>query len=491
MFSLSNKLKQCFTIITCLIIISTLLFIQHTTNQLYQNQLIVDNMSISDSNTAAILKRLREIQKINANAIHWIKHLNLTDLYYNQLPQIENGNISLFENFITNYDVENLPAKFNLSIDGFDTINHFKDRILLFHLQIINQIDVYIHVDQPSMTIVEKDIDRRRKLGMKTNIKKSEFKGITRLIYGARLCDPYTYGAHLTVVILVVTKPDDFRLRSLIRSTWASKFQTDNSSRLYFVFGQMKQKMFDFRKIEELIRRENEYFNDIIQWNYQEDYFRLTIKSMAIIRWASVYCPLAVNVFKVDADALINHDNFIEFCRKLKQKQEQKQKPDDYNETKMLPPRFAIYGNLWNNSAVIRLQKNKFFTSFRDYSKKFYPLYSGSAWLMNGRSSCLFIYLAAVQQAMPALLWEDIYITGIVPEKLEKISKISFRRHQIPGFQFNVEPKHIDQCIYNRSIIFTEKMKESNIESIWNRVTRQIVVKNRTNSSTIINVNFN
>ncbi|OTF82042.1 galactosyltransferase-like protein [Euroglyphus maynei] len=348
-------------------------------------------------------------------------------------------------------------------------MNFNLDRILSFHLRIVNRIDEYIHANQP-ITLVEKEIDRRRSIGMKTNLKKSEFKGITRLIYGARLCDPNEYGAQLTVAIFVVTKPDDFRLRSLIRSTWAKKFQTNpNSSRLYFVFGRMKQKLFDFRKIEEMIRQENDYFNDIIQWDYEEDYFRLTIKSMAIIRWASIYCPLAENIFKVDADALINHDNFIEFCQKLKQNQ---------------TTRFAIYGNLWNNSAVIRLQKNKFFTSFRDYSRKFYPLYSGSAWLLNGRSSGLFIYLAALQQSMPALLWEDIYITGIVPEKLEKILNIPFQHHQMPGFQFNVETKNINQCLYNRSIIFTEKIKETNLESIWNRVMKTSLIHEQKKNST-------
>nr|XP_027203520.1 putative UDP-GlcNAc:betaGal beta-1,3-N-acetylglucosaminyltransferase LOC100288842 [Dermatophagoides pteronyssinus] len=417
-----------------------------------------------------------------------MKHLNLTDLYYNRLPQIEKNIFSDTENIIitaadhidNDYDDNDnlMLTKFNLSdIDGFDSKNNFKDRILLFHLRLINRIDTYIYADQP-ITDVENEIEHRRSKGMKTNLKKSEFKVITKIILGARLCDPLEYGANLSVVIFVVTKPDDFHLRSLIRSTWASKFQSNsNTSRLYFVFGRiMRQKLFDFRKIDEMIRQENDHFNDIIQWNYSEDYFRLTIKSMAIVRWASIYCPLAVNVFKVDADALINYDNFIEFCQKLKQNYQ-------YNQQNNNAARFAIYGNLWNNTAVIRLQKNKFFTSFHDFPKKFYPLYTGSAWLMNGRSSCLFIYLAAIQQSMPALLWEDIYITGIVPEKLEKISKIPFKRYQMPGFQFNVKPKHIDQCIYNRSIIFTEQMKETNLQSIWNHVNNNSVEQTITDSN--------
>lgn len=132
--SLSDRLKQCFTLITCLIIISTFLFIHHTTNQLYHTQII---------NNTAILKCLQRRQTIDANAIYWMKHLNITDLYFNHLPEIENFSTS--ENFIIYDDDDNrligsqddddenfVNDKFNLSIDGFDPKIHFKGNFFFF-----------------------------------------------------------------------------------------------------------------------------------------------------------------------------------------------------------------------------------------------------------------------------------------------------------------------------------------------------------------------
>lgn len=134
--SLSLRLKKYFTFIICLIILSTFLFIHHTTNQFYQNQLL-NNTPNSNNNNVAILKYFQRLQQINIDTIRWMKHLNLTDLYYNRLPQIEKNIFSDTENIIitaadhidNDYDDNDnlMLTKFNLSdIDGFDSKNNFK-----------------------------------------------------------------------------------------------------------------------------------------------------------------------------------------------------------------------------------------------------------------------------------------------------------------------------------------------------------------------------
>lgn len=131
----STRLKKYFTFIICLIILSTFLFIHHTTNQFYQNQLL--NNTPNSNNNVAILKYFQRLQQINIDTIRWMKHLNLTDLYYNRLPQIEKNIFSDTENIIitaadhidNDYDDNDnlMLTKFNLSdIDGFDSKNNFK-----------------------------------------------------------------------------------------------------------------------------------------------------------------------------------------------------------------------------------------------------------------------------------------------------------------------------------------------------------------------------
>lgn len=315
-------------------------------------------------------------------------------------------------------------------------------------------------------TKAELDIIARRNTGKKTNLMRSEFQGITDVRYGAKLCDNDAYGANLSLVTFVISRPNDFKLRSLIRNTWAKEFQAQvNKSRLYFVIGQMGNDSSEFYLTELLIAMEDRQFGDLIQFGYVEDYYRLTIKSMAIIRWANVYCPLAVNILKVDSDALVNYDNLIKLCDQLKFSIK------NLTETDKESPPFQLYGNIWRNVKVLRNKKNKFYTSVKDFSEPTYPIYSGSIWLLNGRFHSLFLYLASFKLAMPAFLWEDVYLTGIVPRELIR-NGVPYRWHQISGFLFNVEP---NRCRYLQATFITEHLTVNNLETIWTEVNNQSI----------------
>ncbi|KPM06600.1 galactosyltransferase-like protein 1 [Sarcoptes scabiei] len=119
----------------------------------------------------------------------------------------------------------------------------------------------------------EADIDQRRALGLRTNLKMEEFHGITRVLRGNRLCQENHYGQELSVIVLVVIKPFDFGMRSLIRSTWAKQLDPEKG-RLYFVIGHQSSKNQNYDLIDRMIDIESKRFNDLIQFDYEEDYFR-------------------------------------------------------------------------------------------------------------------------------------------------------------------------------------------------------------------------
>lgn len=345
------------------------------------------------------------------------------------------------------------------------------DKYLYLTLKHVEQLDKILRINYSQVNNpVDAEIDRRRRTsGRLTNLKLSEFADITQVRYGAQSCDTTgQYGAGLTAVVFVITKPDDFKIRSLIRKTWATKFAEKASTvKLYFTFGldpalanstatlnAYKDELDDM-----LVREESAQFGDIIQWQFPDGYYRLTIKSVAILRWASVYCPRVPVIFKIDADCVLNYDNLVRFSRSV-----------IANHT--ATGNYYIYGNLWRGAGVIRSAKSKFFTSFRDYPQRSYPDYVGGPWYLAGPELPLFMFRIAVLHAMPALLWEDLYVTGIIGQKLID-AKFPLQRRYMYGFDYNIDPDKLDYCMYNRSIIMTQAFNEDNLEELWQRVKRK------------------
>lgn len=255
-----------------------------------------------------------------------------------------------------------------------------------------------------------------------TNLKLSEFADITRIRHGAQSCEEgwkgggresssnknNTYGAALTAVVFVITKPDDFAIRQRIRDTWGSQFSASANSpiRLYFAFGREPALANESAplpdpealELSELrVAEEAAQYGDIVQWAFADGYYRLTIKSVAILRWASVYCPRVPALFKIDADCLLNYDALRRFSAAVARNQ-------------TATGGYYIYGNLWRGAPVLRSAKSKFYTSFLDYPQPVYPDYAGGAWYLAGPQLPLFMFRVAVLHSMPALLWEGLCV---------------------------------------------------------------------------------
>lgn len=85
------------------------------------------------------------------------------------------------------------------------------------------------------------------------------------------------------LIIQVPGKPSSFELRQTIRNTYGSvskdklnkvgKWQIKETIRLIFLLGQSVE-----RFINEKIREENELYRDIVQFDFMDSYYNLTLK---------------------------------------------------------------------------------------------------------------------------------------------------------------------------------------------------------------------
>ena len=265
----------------------------------------------------------------------------------------------------------------------------------------------------------------------------NEMLEMTSITINQRKCSE-EFGRDLLLVILVFIRVDGFDRRQLIRETWGQDIKNDSRSRLFFATGLSRDP-----KIEKQLRQENNKFSDILQFGYYEDYYNCTIKATALLRWTAISCPFVKFMLKVDDDSLILSKNLLEFCDKTE--------PN------------SIFGYLWSNPQVLR-GKDKWAISLEDFPQSFYPDYIGGPYLIPGRY-IPYLYETAINKCLPALTFEDVYITGIVAEKTGvKRSRLSSLLFTYPGCPV----LRLDYCYYKNYSIFWQGFSDYQLRTVWN-----------------------
>lgn len=103
----------------------------------------------------------------------------------------------------------------------------------------------------------------------------------------------------LQLVVVVISEFSGTSRRQIIRQTWGNLDQQQKYNfRLFYLVG-MKKKT-------DSVLNENLLHGDMIQVDLQEDYYKLTEKTMAALGWADEFCPNARYVFKCDDDVFLN-----------------------------------------------------------------------------------------------------------------------------------------------------------------------------------------
>ncbi|XP_041371098.1 beta-1,3-galactosyltransferase 5-like isoform X1 [Gigantopelta aegis] len=199
----------------------------------------------------------------------------------------------------------------------------------------------------------------------------------------------------INLLVVVCSSFANILERHAIRASWGSQDTLDSDSVLImFLIGQQeKRRPF----MQSLINKENEIYQDIIQANFVDTYYNLTMKSISLLQWASMYCKSAKYVLKVDDDVYTNIKILLSLVA-------------THNSTEKF-----MMGLLRKNVDVLRNQTRgtaqKWVLSYEEYPNKTFPLYLlGAAYLISG-PAVAGLYNATFK--VPLLKLEDVYITGL------------------------------------------------------------------------------
>ncbi|XP_022122845.2 beta-1,3-galactosyltransferase 2 [Pieris rapae] len=185
---------------------------------------------------------------------------------------------------------------------------------------------------------------------------------------------------NLPILVMVTTAPSHTEQRYAIRNTWATRLPT------LFILGLSG---------EELQNLNDRHEDDLIVYEFKDDYQNLTLKVALMVKWASEKCS-SVNYFiKTDDDMLLNPWQLERIVR---------DKPDA-----------DLIGYKFVNAELDRNENSKWYLPSWLYPEEFVPEYlSGTAYLINGKHLKAIFFEA---HKVPLINIEDIYITYLVAKR--------------------------------------------------------------------------
>ncbi|KAM9215556.1 N-acetyllactosaminide beta-1,3-N-acetylglucosaminyltransferase 3 [Leptosomus discolor] len=235
------------------------------------------------------------------------------------------------------------------------------------------------------------------------------------------------------LLLAIKSSPANYGRREVIRKTWGQERAFEGAFiRRVFLVGVAPDAR-DAKKLNRLLRLEQEEHGDVLQWGFRDTFFNLTLKQVLFHAWLEERCPGVRFVFNGDDDVFVNTDNVIRFARAARGSPEQ----------------HLMVGHLIAGTGPIRLQSSKYFVPTQLLAPARYPPYcGGGGMLMSG-----FTARAIARESRGVELFpiDDAYL-GMCLEKagLLPASHPGIRTMGV-GVPANADP--FDPCYYRELLV--------------------------------------
>lgn len=245
------------------------------------------------------------------------------------------------------------------------------------------------------------------------------------------------------LVVLVTSSHTQMLARLAIRNTWGrEKVVRGKRIKTFFLLGLSPSK-----DIERAVAQEAQQHRDIIQKDFVDVYFNLTLKTMMGIEWIHHFCPQAAFVMKTDSDMFVNVYYLTELLLK-----------------KNRTTRFFT-GFLKMNEFPIRSKYNKWFVSKYEYPwDKYPPFCSGTGYVF---SSDVASQVYNVSESIPFIKLEDVFM-GLCLAKLKiRLEELHSKQTFFPnGLSFST-------CRFKK-IVACHFIKPQEMVSYWQALENSV-----------------
>lgn len=261
------------------------------------------------------------------------------------------------------------------------------------------------------------------------------------------------------ILFAIKTTLDNFNNRQAIRQTWGQvgwvAGQKINGSgrdnggayvRRVFLLGKQNTKEPGV-DVSALLKLESTLYGDILQWDFEDTFFNLTLKDVLFWSWFSHSCKQTHFVFKGDDDIFVNTPKLITYLQIQMEKPHVKKNMHNF-----------VFGDVIGAASPNRVNISKYFIPHSFY-KGLYPAYAGGGGLVY--SGQLTRRLHLISKRVHLFPIDDVYV-GMC---MVRLNAFPTHNHAFLMFDF---PKNEgkDPCSYH-TILVIHKRSPKQVVKLW------------------------
>lgn len=261
---------------------------------------------------------------------------------------------------------------------------------------------------------------------------------------------PEKCSGDVDLLIVVKSVIEQHDRREAVRRTWGKEHTIRGKIvKTLFLLGTPAPEK-DSKNLQKLLEYENRLYGDILQWNFMDTFFNLTLKEVNFLRWFDIYCSNVPFIFKGDDDVFVNPANLVD----LIDFRIQEDKVHD-----------LFVGDTISKAAPIRNRQSKYYIPKELYNEPYPPYVGGGGFLMSSQLARRFFVVSEGVTLFPI---DDVFL-GMCLQKLGLLPEMH------PGFKTfgivkrKVSPMNSDPCFY-RHLIVVHKLTPEELLTMWDTV---------------------
>ncbi|XP_060562081.1 beta-1,3-galactosyltransferase 1-like [Ruditapes philippinarum] len=257
---------------------------------------------------------------------------------------------------------------------------------------------------------------------------------------------------NLTILIIVLSAPNNFQRRKIIRETWGNSrfYSSYGTVKVLFLLGSVYN-----TNIQDKIKDEFNLYEDILQGNFIDSYHNLTHKTIMGYKWLTERCRNAKYIIKTDDDIVINL--FTVFQSSMLD--------ISVNQNHVHCLRFY-------NPPIVRAKSSKWYVEPHQFrGTKRYSPYCLGQYVMFLNDIVPSLYKSA--SSTPFFRIDDVFNYGIVMNNIPGLKYKQIKSNEFVSYSKLTTLKCWERLVPRCSHVYITLDNESQARAVWLNIVRQ------------------